>query len=234
MNISYGTRIGPQHVGRGIPNQDACAYAYDDVNDVGVFALADGVGSHENSHLGSYTAVHAAVDFLEENTDLSSDPEGIGALLHDSIDHARSAARALDEDRTSCTLIVAVRTKDYTGVASVGDSFAVVQFSDGFLELVMAQGDSEYHNVTETIFTPSPNIETRVYENSEVTGIALSSDGLERSSLKNGEPFPGVWNFLFSYNAKSDGVDLNPFFDKLEASGKLEDDTTLLLVGASA
>lgn len=231
MNISFGTKPGPYHVQRGIPNQDACAFKCDDDAGVRVFALADGVGSHANSHVGSYVATNTMVDFVFNTITLDDSPRELGGVLQEGFRVARTAVEETRLPQVSATLVVVAQTPTHTAVSCVGDSFVVVRFTDGEYELVQVSQTGEFSNMTETIFTPSPTLDTRVYDTTEVAGFALSSDGLENSTLKNGSPYPGVWDFLFSYNSKKNEQNLDPFFVKLEKAGKLVDDTTLLIAG---
>src|SRR6266404_3827871 len=202
--------IGPLHVQKGIPCQDACAYEVL-VPSVVMAAVADGLGSAPKSEVGACTAVAAALEKVRERVKSQQSEQ---YPLSDIIREAFMFARHRLEDKATqegwnlrdlaCTLIVAVGSGNSIAVGHVGDGAVVAQVGDA-LSLVSSPGESEYANevtpLTDEKWVESLRIASDVHG---VQCLAIFTDGCQRAAfLKSSDafvPFRGFFDPIFSYS----------------------------------
>lgn len=138
---------GKSHVGRGVPCQDSNDIRYLPDCSILLAAIADGVGSCSLSHWGSYIAVQASLDYLEQVI-----TGGKGRFLEDdqqvynSLVEAFRTARSAVEDAAEkngqlpfylqSTLTVAIYDGKKLWCCHAGDDGIVAQFQDGFVKMV--------------------------------------------------------------------------------------------------
>lgn len=235
---------GSLHIQGGLPCQDA--YRYELINaDLGVIAVADGLGSVPLSDLGARLAVEAAVETAKN------------LLLHTSGDEPETsgipmkmiqAARECLEDTAlregfrlnemATTLISVLFYRDCIYTAQVGDG-AVVARVDGSLALLSGPPNSEYANeVTPiTCSTWQTNIVTAA-SGPGAEYLAVFTDGCQRAALLKHpdgyEPFEKFFNPVFSFTADTENLEkaeleLGEFLASDKITEYSEDDKTLVL-----
>lgn len=182
--------IGPLHVQKGLPCQDACAFEVVSAK-YSIIVVADGLGSAAHSERGAAVAVQAALDSLKKGLE---DGEPTGELLLGLVGGAvRAARQALEEASVlencalrdlACTLIVLTATPDSLAVAHIGDG-AVVAETDRGLELVSAPADSEYVNEVVPLTSLSWEKALRIAPLvAGVKSVVVLTDGCQRAALK--------------------------------------------------
>jgi uncharacterized protein YegL len=244
INIIGASVIGPLHIMKGIPCQDAHGH---DALPSGhlTFAIADGLGSAPMSEIGSRIAVEAAVDSIKNKTSEEMKTAPLSSLARDSILAGRKAL----EDKAvalqcslrdlACTLISAVIYGDNLAVAHIGDGAVIVK-KRGQLIVASEPGESEYANevtpLTSTKWEESLRI-SPVY--SDISGVMAFSDGLQRAALRKTDsgriPYKGFCDPLFSFAEALKGLEdgereLKEFLASKKISEHSEDDKTLILV----
>ena len=239
--------IGPMHLQREIPCQDACAYAAA-VSDAIVIAVADGLGSAAKSDAGAQLAVSSAFEYCMAAL---ASTQGEETLLYDMVRsataHAREKLESLAQAEAcklrdlGCTLILAVATGRQLAVAHVGDG-AVVALVGGCLSLVSGPGDSEYTNEVVPLTSMEWQDALRIVTvDASVSGIAVFTDGCQRAAFRKVEdavvPFDKFFNPIFEYaNTVSDLTEGANEIAELLASAKLcenSDDDKTLVVGVA-
>lgn len=229
--------IGPLHLQRKLPCQDACSYRT--LSGATLIAVADGLGSAAQSETGSKLAVAAAIQALE--TMLSTN----AAMEREELvrEAARTARRALEGQQNSrlndlaCTLILALfETKQLT-VAHVGDGAVVADFN-GALQMVSGPGDSEFTNEVIPLTSSTWERELRITSAGMAESIAVFTDGCQRAAFRKTEaglvPFDGFFRPIFSFAREiTDAAAGLDEIQELLASNKMchnsDDDKTLVI-----
>lgn len=228
---SAATAIGPYHIQAGLPNQDA--YDLITTDDFITLAVADGAGSLARSDEGSELAVEVAAgmaaDLLLDSKRNGTTPD-LPKILAESILEARSAMFTLDYWREAgCTLVLAVLLEESFAVAVIGDSFSVVQQSNGKLTLIQPPSVGEFANITKLLTSNEATVSVCSGLTSDLKGLALCSDAFEHSTLEQRVPTAGFWGTVFTMASKGNlkADELIGFMDK---QGKIEDDATLIAI----
>jgi len=205
--------IGPLHVQKGLPCQDAFRIAIGPSGWLAI-AVADGLGSAARSDIGAKLAVEKAatraLDLLErfdhaEGSDEVAEPatgvaksafEGdipeveLVSAVSESIHAARDAMEKLAESEgcrlkdLACTLLVAIAGHGRLATAHLGDG-AIVALTQEGLMLVSSPGDSEYAN--EVTPLTSDDWEQSVClspVSAGVKALGVFTDGLQRAALR--------------------------------------------------
>lgn len=242
--ILGASMIGPLHIIKGIPCQDAYAYETLPSGHI-IIAIADGLGSAAMSEIGSRIAVDAAVEAIKKKTIDSIKNDSLSSLARDSVVAARKALeeKALTLQCTlcdlACTFISVIMLEDSLVVAHIGDG-AVVAKKGEDLFVVSEPGDSEYVNevtpLTSRKWEDSLNI-TPVY--SGISGVMAFSDGLQRAALRKSEdrriPYNAFCDPLFLFaeeitDLQNGEKELKEFLASKKMSDHSEDDKTLIFV----
>lgn len=218
-----GSVPGPYHIQKDLPNQDAILFHED--RGLMLAAVADGAGSLKHSDEGAYIAALTAVETMEKarkNLDFEK-------LVEYALFAAREELFKKENFKAyGCTLTVAAwDVEGNLSVGSIGDSFAVAKLEDGSYELVSAGGSGEYANITELLTSEDPTPVIASFEN--VTGLALSSDGLESVAIQDKAAHAGFWEGIFS-KAEAGNLDVDKLFRWLDSLDRLVDDTSLLTI----
>lgn len=173
-----------------------------------VLAVADGAGSAARARLGATRAAGGASEtavreLLRAGT--PADAEAWDRLLIGCLLGARRAVEAEGGavHELSSTLLLAILYDDTLAVAQVGDGWVVAEDRRGGLWSVTRPVKGEYFN--ETVFVTSDtaleSASRKVEPASEITGLALLSDGLEMVAceLAAGRPYAGFFGPLFAF-----------------------------------
>ena len=208
--------IGPLHIQRDIPCQDACAYEILS-SGWGIIAVADGLGSAPKSDIGAKSVVDAAVKTGKAAiTAKKKDEINYGEILREIVFSARKTleARAIEEKcnlrELACTIIVVLTYEDTIAVAHVGDGAVVAKINNG-LKLISEPEESEYVNevvpLTSKEWEKSLRISAKV---SDVECVAVFTDGCQRAALlrtQNGlQPYDRFFEPLFTYAQELDNL----------------------------
>jgi len=218
-----GSVEGPYHRQKNLPNQD---YVHIHEEEGWFFgAVADGAGSLPFSDQGAWIVASTAIEAMTDarkNLDLEK-------LLEYGIAAARDQILKKEDHKnfgSTLTLLVLSETGEW-GVASVGDSFAVIHGEDGSHTLVTAGGSGEFANITELITSKEINIV--VQTGTDALAVSLSTDGLEGVGILKGEAHGGFWDGIRD-KAVDGSLQVDKLFRWLDSLEKLVDDTTLLTV----
>ena len=167
--------IGPSHVRKGIPNQDACL-----VRSKGTLHLAvvsDGVGSCPLSHIGSRCLCEAVsrVVFRSQSSVLNP------ALIFDAIrDDWLRQIKPLTYRAASATCLFALSNGKHVFVAMLGDGAIGLLHGDGVVEVLSENKSTAFSNITNSM-TERTRIEEwqyRCYPVGELYGVMLATDGV--------------------------------------------------------
>jgi len=243
-NILSASVIGPLHIIKGIPCQDAYAYEVLPSGHV-IITIADGLGSATMSEIGSRIAVDDAVEAIRNKTTDEMNNTTISSIARDSVAAAR---KALEEKAVSlqcslrdlaCTFISVVMHEDNLAVAHIGDGAVIARKGDDLI-VISEPGDSEYANevtpLTSKKWEESLNI-TPVY--SGISGMMAFSDGLQRAALRKSEdgriPYKAFCGPLFLFTEETSNLqdgekEMKEFLSSKKMSDHSEDDKTLILV----
>lgn len=201
--------IGPLHVEKDIPCQDACAFSVFPCGS-GAIAVADGLGSASMSEVGATLAVRATVKCLSELSADSATPRlSLEEMVRSAVHSARKALELKSIEQQwaltslACTMIVVAFEADCLAVAHVGDG-GVVGLTQVGLQLLSGPADSEYTNevvpLTSSDWLESLRIVPTV---SGVQCVAVFTDGCHRAALRRLmdrlAPFEGFFAPIFSY-----------------------------------
>ncbi|MFC4055377.1 PP2C family serine/threonine-protein phosphatase [Actinomadura syzygii] len=204
MRVLAASVTGAAHRRLGQDCQDAWASARTPAGLV--LAIADGAGSREHAAKGARTAVAAAC----ATAGPGNDP------LLAAFASARQAVLGLAPDPApfACTLSVVVVGAAEVAAGQIGDGIVAVEQGGGARSAaVTARG--EYAN--ETVFLTSRDamdaLAVERFPASEVTGVALSTDGLRSVILDDPaagnlyEPFfTDLWSYARRESAAADGL----------------------------
>lgn len=242
----YGASVtGTSHASQNLPCQDA--HRERRIGDhTLILAVADGAGSAARSAEGSRCAVVASVDYL--GTRLSKavpqDAAGCGALLEEALLAARVALKTVAGtapfSALATTLLLAVVTDRWLVTLQVGDGAIVCRLRSGKLRVLKTLNKSGYLN--ETTFLTSDDYEKELQReslpSSEITGIALFTDGIERVAVRDSDnqahgPFFAPL-FDFALNPASRQEELDDFLKSQRLNDRTDDDKTLVIAARHA
>jgi len=236
--------IGPLHVEKELPCQDACAYKVFG-SAAGVLAVADGLGSAPHSDVGAQAATNAVIAYAQSAlSDTQAEALPLDVLAREAIKSARAELEKLAAENhyklrhVACTIIAVVFRGGRVAIAHIGDG-AVVGRTDAGLTVLSAPGETEYIN--EVVPLTSDDWEQALRVSQAAAGVqclAAFTDGCQRGILLKGpngpEPFAGFCNPLFSYAEKLDDLqkgeaDVRTFLLSAKMANLSEDDKTLVV-----
>ena len=236
--------IGPLHIEKSIPCQDACAFECLQ-GGLGVIAVSDGLGSALKSDRGARLAVDAVVSTAKKMLQAENRARlPFVEIVRTAVRDARccllkeAAQQQCGLRDLACTIIAVVFQEKESAVAHLGDG-AVVSWTEEHLELLSGPGSSEYTNEVVPLTTEDWESQLRVISfNKPIQFLAVFTDGCQRAAFRksiNGlEPFAGFFRPIFSY--AEEVTDLNEATQEIQlllASPKLcensEDDKTLVI-----
>ena len=250
MQVFGGKVTGSSHEAKGLPCQDAFRFEKTDFGTV-IIAVADGLGSAENSDIGADIAVNSAVKRIKSLFEEHERYEVPAAALMKNRDIIREAfysaresletyakTNGLQLKTLACTLIVAFNDGDFLNTGHIGDG-AVTADTGGKISIVSTPADSEYVNEVTPLTSGNIDENLRINENVPKTGIfAVFTDGCQRAFLKRTPegyiPYEPFFRPLFSYLAElSDEDEGSGQIENFLASEKMadnsDDDKTLVI-----
>ncbi len=216
-----GSIPGPYHVKEGLPNQDALLFHEE--KGIVFAAVADGAGSLKFSDQGSHLAVETAVNFMTDNRKKLELEE----LVKSAYEVARDKLQSIEnyQEYGATLSLVALKETGEAATAALGDSFIVLHENEELHHLVTGTPSGEYANITQLLTSQKQNPIFSSFEN--IRGASLSSDGLERVAIQNGEAFSGFWGGIYK-QAQAGSLHVDKLFRWLASQDKIEDDTSLL------
>lgn len=224
------TLTGPGHEAASLPNQDYADYC--EFGDGFALVLADGAGSKPQSDRGAWMASSAAFRSLQSSLrkiEEGGENPGVAAMVETAMEAAIAFVKQDPEaHELGCTLILAFAQGEELALATLGDSLGVVELASGELELLFNGRVSEFANETELVTNSNPSIRVESYDRAEVTAVALVSDGFEDFAFSQGLIFEPFWRRVFEW-ASGGELDLQAMLEHVQTSGKLSDDTTIVL-----
>lgn len=236
--------IGPLHVIKDMPCQDACAFKTLP-DGFGVIAVADGLGSALKSEIGASSAVNAVVQRVDEILNGKSALEDLSEVAKEAVFSARKALEKKSIELQcelrdlACTLIVIVMHKNSIVVAHIGDGAVIAETHDG-LKLISAPDESsEYANEVSPITGKDWEQVLRISpQTTDVLGVMAFTDGCQRAALRKTQdsllPFDGFCGTLFSYmkevkDLKEAEEDIKGLLLSKKVCENSEDDKTLVI-----
>lgn len=192
--------VGPDHLARGVENQDA--HAYRRLGDGFAMAVADGAGSSQWSAWGSRTAVDTACQVARDIVG-SAPPDrsawwGLGQRYASGVLRRfdeRVAAQAADGSAPTdfaTTLLALVAHPPAFLFVSLGDGFAVVERDGGGAHLVVPPDSGPDDGAAVFLTSAGRDLALRVelLVDPGVRGVALCTDGLVEAVLA-ADSWPG-------------------------------------------
>ena len=237
---------GSGHLRQGLVCQDT--HAHQIINSARMIAVvADGLGSAEQSDLGSRLAVATAVKFLREHL-IGSVPQDEQSWINMMRSCFLAARGRLEEEAAlrqsalrefATTLIAVVLDDDWLVCAHIGDGAVVASLQDGALELVSAPQNEEYVNVTLPLTMPDmENSAQFTAWKTDFSAIALMTDGVQHVSIRSADlqPHAPFFEPLFRQlpgvkDAFKASRNLADFWASAQICAKTDDDKTLVLIG---
>ncbi|MBF0328628.1 MAG: protein phosphatase 2C domain-containing protein [Nitrospirae bacterium] len=240
----FGASItGSLHIKEDLPCQDACHYEI--VDEFGLIAVADGLGSVPFSDIGSRLAVEAAVssaknlllDIPDDGLDISEIPLKMLHAARECLEN-RAIEDGLKLTDMATTLLAVLFFRDTIYAAQIGDG-AVVAKVGGELVLISGPLNSEYANEVTPI--TSSTWQSDLYIAEALSGaecVAVFTDGCQRAALLKTmdgyTPFEKFFNPVFSFASETADLiageqELSEFLLSEKISEYSEDDKTLVL-----
>lgn len=195
--------IGPSHISKQMPNQDA--FLYKEISPtVTVMAVSDGHGGklHPQSHIGSQTAVTVAVELIESyyRETLAEQRVNVQRLRYDFEQtlskeihvkwqkHIRELDDYTSDVAYGCTLLACLVTEDILVMLQIGDGKAVVILEDGTI-FYPVHHDARFA-VNETASLAQANawaemVVAMIEHPRAMRLVALSTDGVENAYPEN-------------------------------------------------
>lgn len=237
--------IGPLHVIKDMPCQDACAFKTLP-DDFGIIAVADGLGSVLKSEIGASSAVNAAVKKVE---DIVTGKNVSDIYLSEVAKEAVFFARKALEEKSielqcelrelACTLIVVVIHKNSIIVGHIGDGAVIAKTNDCLKLISSPDESSEYANEVSPITGKDWEQVLRISpQTTDVLGVMVFTDGCQRAALRKTQdgllPFDGFCGTLFSYmkevkNLKEAEEDIKGLLLSKKVCENSDDDKTLVI-----
>lgn len=191
-----GSVIGPSHISKQMPNQDAYAHSVLEDGRSLVIAVSDGHGgvAHPLSDLGAKYAVESAVEemalFFENKLGVKTlDVGWLKSYFETALSkriHARWLTKIDDQNPIAygCTLLMAVIIDDHILLLQLGDGKIAIVYDDETVYFPMMRDDRFLNNETTSLSEPEAWLEMQVQvvpNEASITKIALVTDGVENA-----------------------------------------------------
>ncbi len=249
LQIGAASHRGRAHLIDGTPNQDSAVVitvGSGIATKVAAIAVSDGAGSAKHSQHGSQAACSAAVESLarqlRRNPSIAIKEHLLRSALHRAVRNARQ--RVLQTARRhgaisrhvalrdyACTIMLAVLSGEFVGIAHVGDGCIVAGDGQGW-KVLSAPDNGEFANETHFLTNPRNVPRVQVISDSEINCLAAITDGLQDVALSQGKiPFEKFWTPLYkaidgNSQAPVDSL-LESLLRKVDQAGKASDDCTI-------
>ena len=173
--------IGPSHVRRGTPNQDACVVAT--IGDWRVAVVSDGVGSCPHSHVGSRLLCTVIGRILRETPPTRFEPE---AFLEKVRNEWVDGLRPLTYREASATCLMALSDSRHFFAAMLGDGCIGIQMRGGSVRLMTEDKTSGFSNMTDSMTDRTKPGDWRclLIPQKAVVGVMLATDGVADDLLR--------------------------------------------------
>lgn len=233
--------IGPSHIQKNMPRQDALAYDILNSN-FGIIAVADGLGSASMSDLGAQLAVEKVIEGTEKGiekfkTDISN-VAGYAAKYARKELEKKAIEEKYNLRDLACTLIVLVIHNNVVSVAHIGDGAVVAKINDD-IKLLSGPEESEYINevvpLTSKDWEKSLRVTPKIFG---VSHIAVFTDGCQRAVLVKSrtglQPYKKFFEPLFSdtqeiKDKEERDKEIRDFLSSKKMSESSEDDKTFVV-----
>ena len=248
---------GLSHETQGLPNQDSYAvrilYATGRIPETLIIAVADGAGSAPLAHIGAQSVTSATAAFLHNL--ISLDPHAAIGLnearesLRLAIEQARQVLQEQARQKRasindlSTTIQLVIANECLISTLHIGDGRTVVgDANDEYFNLSRPY-NGEYANETSFITTGddplsdnNPALQKTETDGAKITGIAVSTDGLDPLSinLAQDQPHPRFYAPAFRILRQQNDPDdaalaIAQALANPEARRKSPDDITLVM-----
>ncbi|MBD2429323.1 PP2C family serine/threonine-protein phosphatase [Phormidium sp. FACHB-1136] len=238
--------LGTSHLKTGTPCQDAHGYRV--LPQAVVAAVADGLGSAAQSHVGSALALETALTVLEQALPDSAaypiDAAGWKLLLAKSFAAARQAlvdqaeAHAHPLSDLATTLIVVIWTAEWLTVGQLGDGAVVMYTLDDMMATVIPPQRGEFVNETFPLTQANAlDLVEFCTLQEPLRAVCLLTDGLQTLSMNvaTGQPYRPF--FMPFFEALAEPVDtqtvseeLRQFLASPRVCSKTDDDKTIVVL----
>jgi hypothetical protein len=183
------TIVGPAHIKRGIPCQDACAYLQLH-SDSTIVAIADGLGSALYSEIGASAAVLSSLQYVHDLLSKEDiDTANMQNIVHTCFKYARDRLVSISKennwelDDLASTLIVIIKEKNRIVVGHIGDGGVVASTKDTFV-ILSEPAPSEYANVVAPLTMEEWEAELMIQVHAlDVASILGFTDGCQSAML---------------------------------------------------
>ena len=173
--------IGPGHVRKGLPNQDACVVA--SLGGWRAAVVSDGVGSCPHSHVGSRLLCTVICRILREIPPSRFEPE---AFLEKIRSGWVDGLRPLTCREASATCLIALSDQRNVFAAMLGDGCIGIQMRDGSVRLMTEDKTSGFSNMTDSMTDRTKPGDWRclLIPQKAVVGVMLATDGVADDLLR--------------------------------------------------
>ncbi len=180
--------LGLNHMKSCMQNQDSMAYSQE--GDYISIAVADGVGSCINSHIGSKVAMDVVRDFLYEIVNSYIKPENEIEIKNYIIKKWEEKI-GTKQIQYSTTLRFAIICEKYVLVGSIGDGKTIIKIDDS--ESYLSIEDDLFINVTYSLTENTEKnkmqiVKIDVPDDTNTISIFISSDGIT-NEIAHGKEF---------------------------------------------
>lgn len=249
LGTVHASQQGAAHLKDGTPNQDSVVVEMPFLGRLGsaaVMAVSDGAGSSRYSQYGSRAACIAGVASLtrqinrnpaiavKEHLMRSALQRAVRSARRSVIEAAKSSHRApglVNVNEYACTIMLALASARFVGVAHVGDGCVVAGNGEEW-RLLSEPDNGEFANETRFLTNPRNLPRVTVSSGSDISCVAVITDGLQDVALSRGEaPFDRFWTPLYRALTRSSPpaphAVLDTLLRKVADAGKATDDCTI-------
>lgn len=231
---------GSYHLKQKKGNEDAYSLASLRATEL-CLVVSDGAGSASCAAEGSRFLSSKMLELFARcpmpSSRFALECEGLAMLYwlkHELDAFARSKDRPADDFAAT---LLAVMIGPYNSLAlQVGDGAIVAQMASAEIRFLCQPFRGDY--ASETVFVSSHDALTRasvaVYPSTEISALALLSDGLEPVALQQSKPFAGFFEPIFAFgknagNVREKVASLQQFLASERINARTHDDKTLVL-----
>lgn len=231
-SVSYAgaSSRGPGHKLNDIPNQDAWVFKNLSWGFVGV--VADGLGSHVHSQIGSKAVCRAVINAFNLWRKYPTSPEELLLQLIQSIWLLEIGRIDPNLCGTTCLFVCGIADQDRLVVGQLGDGIVYVQFN-GELRVITNKTD-DYTNITSSIHNSKISdwiCESFEMENQTIR-LMLATDGIAEDLIQS-----RISDFVDYVDSgamqKKTQVEKNKFIKRMQVEWPTpmhSDDKTLLMI----